>query len=102
MDTAGQQAAAGDFDRAAATLERAVRIEPTNAALWHDLGEVRYRQGEFSQAESMAIRSNSLAGSEYRLEARNWRLIERARAGRGDLAGSDAAGAQALLIERRL
>jgi predicted Zn-dependent protease len=102
MDTAGQQAAAGDFDRAAATLERAVRIEPTNAALWHDLGEVRYRQGEFSQAESMAVRSNSLAGSEYRLQARNWRLIERARAGRGDLAGSDAAAAQAVLIERRL
>jgi tetratricopeptide (TPR) repeat protein len=83
-----QQARAGQPARAAALLERALRIEPRNAALWHNLAAVRLSQQRYSQAESLALRSNSLAGADRKLQADNWRVIAAARGGRGDQAGA--------------
>src|SRR5688572_32683335 len=45
MDSARTDTAAGRMTNAAATLERALRIEPRNARLWHELALVRFRQG---------------------------------------------------------
>lgn len=101
LDSADQQAASGDLERASATLERALRIDPQDAAIWHDLGAIRLRQGDLAQAESLAQRSNSLASGDTMLQARNWRLIERARRARGDVPGADEAAAQAVVLERR-
>ena len=95
LDSAGRHANAGELDKAAAALERALRIDPRNAGVWHDLGQVRYHQAEYQQAEALAKRSNSLAADNRELRGRNWGLIERSRRARGDLAGADAAGAQA-------
>jgi len=83
--------AAGRLTNAAATLERALRIEPRNPHLWQELARVRLRQGDYAQAESVAARSNSWAGSDGRLRAENWRLIAQAREARGDAAGARAA-----------
>ena len=82
METARADAAAGRLPNAAASLERALRIEPRNARLWHELAQVRLRQREFAQAESLAARSNSWAGSDAELRAMNDRLVEEARAAR--------------------
>ena len=101
LDSAGQQVASGDLERAAATLERALRIDPEDAGIWHDLGELRYRQGQYQQAESLAARSNALATGDAALQARNWRLIERVRRALGNTLGADEAAAQALLLQRR-
>ena len=80
MDSARSDAAAGRLGNAAASLERALRIEPRNPRLWQELARVRLRQGDYVQAESLAQRSNSWAGSDAMLRAENARIIEQARA----------------------
>ena len=82
VDSARTDAAAGRLAEAAATLERALRIEPRNPRLWQELARVRLQQGDFPQAESLAQRSNSWAGSDSALRAENARIIEQARAQR--------------------
>lgn len=88
MENARAEASAGRLASAAASLERALRIEPRNPRLWHELARVRLRQGEYAQAENVAARSNSWAGSDGALRAENWRLIAQAREARGDRAGA--------------
>ena len=82
MDSARTDTAAGRLTNAAATLERALRIEPRNARLWHELALVRFRQGDYAQAESLAARSNTLAGNDSELRSANQRLIDDARGAR--------------------
>jgi Tfp pilus assembly protein PilF len=82
MDSARSDAGAGRLAEAAATLERALRIEPRNPRLWQELAHLRLQQGDFPQAESLAQRSNSWAGSDTALRAENARIIEQARAQR--------------------
>jgi len=91
MDGARSDAAAGRLTNAAASLERALRIEPRNPRLWQELARVRLKQGDYAQAESTAARSNSWAGSDNALRADNWRLIAHAREARGDAEGAKAA-----------
>ena len=91
MDGARSDVAAGRLANAAASLERALRIEPRNPRLWQELARVRLMQGEYAQAESVAARSNSWAGGDHQLRAENWRLIAQAREARGDAAGARAA-----------
>jgi Tfp pilus assembly protein PilF len=79
MQSARSDTAAGRLSSAAASLERALRIEPRNPRLWHELAKVRLQQGEYAQAESMAARSNAWAGNDSSLRAENQRLIEQAR-----------------------
>jgi tetratricopeptide (TPR) repeat protein len=66
------------FDGAAALLERALRIEPRNAHLWHQLARVHFDQGDFDQAIQFARKSMALSG-EPDLRSSNRRLIKAAR-----------------------
>jgi Flp pilus assembly protein TadD len=79
MESARGDAAAGRLVQAAGTLERALRIEPRNPRLWHELAKVRLRQGDAAQAENLAARSNSFAGSDGALRAANQSIIEQSR-----------------------
>jgi Flp pilus assembly protein TadD len=79
LESARSDAAAGKLVTAAASLERALRIEPRNPRLWQELARVRLQQGDFAQAESTAARSNSFAGNDGALRAENQRIIEQAR-----------------------
>ncbi len=83
---ARNEAASGDAERAAATLERALRIEPTNPWLWHRLAVLRLQQGHWAQAQTLAARSNSFAAGNLRLLGGNWQVIGEARRGAGDTA----------------
>ena len=85
----------GEHAKAAAALERALRIEPRNPRLWQELARVRLQQRDYAQAEGVATRSNSWAGSDNAVRAENWRIIAEARSGRGDAAGARAAMEQA-------
>ena len=80
MDSAHADAAAGRLPDAAATLERALRLEPRNPRLWQELARVRLAQRDYVQAEQLAQRSNSWAGSDSALRAENARIIDQARA----------------------
>jgi predicted Zn-dependent protease len=97
VSQSNQQLRAGDPDLAAASLERALRIEPENPWLWHHLAVVRLLQRQDEQAVQIAARSNALT-SDRVLQARNWRAMAQAqeRLGRPAAARSAAARAQAL------
>jgi tetratricopeptide (TPR) repeat protein len=73
--------AAGRYPQAAASIERALRIDPNNAELWLELGEIQLAQGNAPQAASMARKALTLTGGDRDLESRAERLLRRAGAG---------------------
>jgi predicted Zn-dependent protease len=88
MDGARTDADAGRLGQAAASLERALRIEPRNPRIWHELARVRLAQGDYMQVEGLAARSNTWARTDPALRAENWKLIAQAREARGDAQGA--------------
>lgn len=64
-----------NFVQAAATLERALRIEPKNPLLWIEYGQLRMDEKNFTQAESMARKALASAIGDLRTQANAWRLI---------------------------
>ncbi len=81
----------GQLDPAAAKIERALRIEPNNAGHWHRLAAIRLAQGQVTQAQTLAHKSNALAQRDPALKSMNWRLIAEARREQGDQAGYEDA-----------
>ncbi len=78
-------------DLAAASLERALRIEPTDPRVWHKLANIRLQQGRFIQAEAVALKSNSLAAEWPAVWPKNWSVIASARRKMGDDEGASQA-----------
>lgn len=91
LDNAQQAAQAGQLHTAEAQLERALRIEPRNAVLWHYMAKLRLHQDRISEAAGLAAKSNSLAGKDPQLKADNWRIIAHARLRQGDMKGAEQA-----------
>jgi len=85
----------GESAKAAAILERAIRIQPRNPGLWHQLAQVRFTQKQYRQAESLALRSNQYASRAPDIRRANWLLITSARAETGDSKGAREARKQA-------
>ncbi len=83
IDQSEGERAIGDLDRAAATLERAIRIASNDPVPWLKLAELRFELGNLIQAENLARRSLSFAasGPSARLA---WRLIADIKALQGD------------------
>jgi len=79
LGQAKRQQQDGYPERAAAVLERALRIEPKNAQLWHRLALLRLQQGQLALAESLAAKSNVLAQKDIKLKRKNLIIIEQAR-----------------------
>jgi tetratricopeptide (TPR) repeat protein len=72
---AHKQETGGDYAPAAATLERALRIEPENPLLWIELGQIRLSEGNAAQADSMGHKALALATGDTQAQASAWRLI---------------------------
>ncbi len=89
----------GDTGSEAATIERALRIDPRNAALWSRLAATRLAQGQARQAEQLALKSNALSGDDRRLQASNWALVAKARWSLNDSAGARAAERKAREVQ---
>lgn len=100
LEHAEQQANDGDLESSAASLERAIRINPGSAVLWYHLATLRLVQGEARQAEQLAMKSNSLAPGNTVQQARNWTLIAESRRQRGDAKGASLAEQRARELER--
>lgn len=79
LQQAELQRSAGDLTGAAATLERALRIEPDSAYVWNRLAHVRAEQGQSGLAGELAAKSNAFAGGDESLKRDNDRLIARSR-----------------------
>jgi hypothetical protein len=76
IETASRQYGNGQLEQAAATLERALHIQPNNPATLHYLGVLRLQQGQYQQAETLAARSNMRVGRNVELRNRNFQLIQ--------------------------
>jgi len=90
-DQSSRHLANGEFEKAQTTAERALRIDPNNAELWHLMGKIQLACRNFSQAEQLARKSNLLAKGNPQLQARNWRMIADSLRGKGDASAAEAA-----------
>ncbi|WP_051361823.1 tetratricopeptide repeat protein [Solimonas soli] len=93
---------AGQPDRAAGALERALRIEPRNYFVWSALGQAYLGQKNYLQAESVAQKSNALARGNIYVDIENWKTIAAARQARGDNDGALQASAQVEALQAQL
>ncbi len=88
-DRASDQQRQGDYAAATVSLERALRISPDDAELWHQLADVRLAQGRYDLVTQLAAKSNSLAApADRELQRANWSIIAKALKAQGDVAGS--------------
>ena len=89
-------AMAGNIDKAMLRLERAVRIEPANATVWHYMAKLFLQQENYKQAAGYAAKSSSLASRRHTSNNRsltidNWRIIAHARYRQGNVKGAQKA-----------
>lgn len=91
LDSAEREANIGNRESAAAALERALRLEPKNALLWHRFAQLRLQQSNWQQALAMARKSNALASGNYPLQMENWRVILHVKESVRDIEGAEHA-----------
>ncbi len=93
---------AGAHTRAIAKLENALRIESRNPFVWQRLASANLLEGRSEQAESLALRSISLARGNPWLGSVSWRVIAASRRSRGDTTGAEAAEEKVTALEEQL
>jgi len=81
LEQSRAERAAGKNAQATASIERALRIDPNNAALWVELGEINLDAGNRSQAASMARKALTLTAGDAAVESRAERLLRAAGSG---------------------
>ena len=73
--------AAGSYVEATAAIERALRIAPSDPALWLELGEIELASGDPAQAATLARKALTLAADDRTVSAEAHTLL-RAAGGR--------------------
>lgn len=91
LDLSDKQARVGRLDASAATLERALRIQPRNPLLWQRLARIRLEQGRLDQSDGLAAKAMALAIGKQKLRAEIWKLVAEIRHQQGDTEGERAA-----------
>jgi Flp pilus assembly protein TadD len=72
-----------NYPVAASSIERALRIEPSNPLLWIELGKVRQAEGNYVQAENMARKAASMSVLAPKANSAAWSLIAESLRARG-------------------
>lgn len=85
---------AGNYEKAASALERAHRIQPSNAKILYDIAQIRYAQGKYRQAESFASKAANYSKSSA-LSKKIWTILANARRALGNTSGAAAAAKKA-------
>jgi tetratricopeptide (TPR) repeat protein len=67
--------ARGDLDAASSTLDRALRIEPSNPLLWIERGRLRLAEGDAHQAEGCGRKALVLASGDHGTQRQAGRLL---------------------------
>ncbi len=65
-----------EYDNAEALLKRALRIEPGNAWLWHNMAVLKFYQQDYQQAIQQALKSNNLGKNNLQLKKNNSKVIK--------------------------
>jgi predicted Zn-dependent protease len=85
----------GDLPGASVSLDRALRIEPSNPLLWIEMGRLRLDQQNFAQAENMGRKALSMSVGDNTSQAAAWELIADSLRPRGRNAEAEEARAKA-------
>ena len=64
------------YDDAEGLLKRALRIEPGNAWLWHNMAVLKFYQEDYQQAIQQALKSNNLEKNNPQLRKNNSKVIK--------------------------
>jgi Tfp pilus assembly protein PilF len=75
LQTSRNQSVSGNYVQAAASLERAIRIDPAQPLLWLELGRVRLLEGDNVQAEQLGRKARTLSTNNPTAEAQSVQLI---------------------------
>jgi len=73
------------YDEAESLLKRALRIEPGNAWLWHNIAVLKFYQEDYQQAIQQALKSNNLEKNNAELKINNAKVIKQSYIELGDL-----------------
>ncbi len=65
-----------EYTEAESLLKRALRIEPGNAWLWHNMAILKFYQQDYQQAIQQALKSNNLEHNDARLQQNNAKVIK--------------------------
>ncbi|GAA0703297.1 hypothetical protein GCM10009104_35980 [Marinobacterium maritimum] len=88
LETARQDSSNGNLRTAQSRLERALRIAPRDPEVYIQLADVQRRQGQFLQAEQVALKGVSVASGQRSPLRRLWTLIADIRQEAGNAAGA--------------
>jgi len=77
------QSNAGNDSLAAATIERALRIDSDSPQLWIELAKIRQSAGNAPQAENLARKALAMATGDGKTQAAAWRVIAESFRARG-------------------
>lgn len=92
----------GQYERAAASIERALHIDPRNPWLYQGLAKINIALRRFDLAEGQALKANSLARNNAFLQLENWRMLAVIRRERKNPSGASEADQQVLRYEKAL
>ena len=93
LAAAQQSAAQGNWDRAQAALERAIKLAPARSVLWQRLAYTHLQTGQLDRAREVAQRALVLAAVDGQENVAAWRLIAAIEQARGDSAAATTARA---------
>ncbi|WP_417535011.1 tetratricopeptide repeat protein [Marinobacterium stanieri] len=91
LETARTDSGKGDLRMAQSRLERALRIAPRDPEVYIQLADVQRRQGQFLQAEQVALKGVSVAAGQSGALKRLWQLIAEIRQEGGNAQGAKEA-----------
>jgi len=74
-----------NYDEAERLLKRALRIEPGNAWLWHNMAVLKFYQQDYQQAIQQALKSDNLEKNNAQLKASNSKVIKQSYIELGEL-----------------
>ena len=93
VNAARQSAREGNWDRAQAALERAVKLAPSKSLLWQQLAYTHMHTGQLDRAREVAQRALTLAAADGRENVSAWKLIAEIEQARGNATAAAAAQA---------
>ncbi|MGH1463202.1 MAG: tetratricopeptide repeat protein [Neptuniibacter sp.] len=96
LDNASKQKSSGQMQAAESSLERAQRIAPRDPEIYFQLSDIRRLEGQWAQAEQLALKGTNMAIGDVIMQRRLWLLIADIRAQSGNHAAARKARQQAL------
>ena len=76
IENAESNIASGNYNQAEANIERALRIEPTNAVLWFRLAQIAQDQSQSNEARNLAERALGYTPSNSNLHSQISKFLE--------------------------